>query len=67
MTPCSPLIGRQSPLHLAAMNGLAAVTETLLQNRADTGAANKVKHHCPACRALHSVDSSIYIPYMSTL
>ena len=44
VTPCSPLIGRQSPLHLAAMNGLAAVTETLLQNRADTGAANKVKH-----------------------
>ena len=43
MTPCSPLIGHQSPLHLAAMNGLAAVTETLLQNRADTGAANKVK------------------------
>ena len=66
MTQCSPLIGRQSPLHLAAMNGLAAVTETLLQNRADTGAANKVKHYCPACRALHMHSRLLNIPYMST-
>merc|ERR1712117_46895 len=34
--------GQQTPLHLAAMNGLPAVAAVLLQSRADPGAINKI-------------------------
>lgn len=34
--------GQQAPLHLAAMNGLPAVTSILIQSKADTCAINKI-------------------------
>ena len=34
--------GQQAPLHLAAMNGLPAVTSVLIQSKADTCSINKV-------------------------